>query len=91
MLEGPYSSTRWRDRLEGAAGILVLLGAVANVIYFIIAGFQLLTAGAYLKLALIAASVLTLFPLALRMKLPFAFLALFALVGIIFLIQAYVP
>jgi hypothetical protein len=89
MVEGPYSSQRWRHRVASVEGVLLILGGIASVIYLVVAGYELVTAGAYLKLGITVGLAVILLPLVMRLKMPFALLVLAALGVAIGFVHAY--
>lgn len=56
MIEGPYKNTRWRDRIAGVEGALLLLQAVGLIALVAAFGLGWLAEGHYLHFGLIYGS-----------------------------------
>jgi len=82
MLDGPFRSKRFAERAQSVEGVLLVLSSIAVVVYLGIVAYELVLAGAILKIFLVASAGLVLLsfaawsssPLAVVPLLLFAFL-----------------
>jgi len=49
MIEGPYSSSKWRDRLRSIEGALEILQVIVVLALACVVGYELLSGAQYLK------------------------------------------
>jgi len=64
MIEGPFHSRRWRERLQGVAnnleGISWILGAFAGLLYLLVLAYEFWSKGEFIKLSFLVVGLVTL-------------------------------
>ncbi|MBK6637272.1 MAG: hypothetical protein IPH08_16775 [Rhodocyclaceae bacterium] len=80
MLEGPYNSKRWSERLQDIDTVLFIIAALASFGNLLFIGYEWAVAGAFIKLGLLVVGLVVLGVLAVRASSLFALLPLVALV-----------
>lgn len=83
MLEGPYKSQRWMERLYDVEGVFLLLSAVGGLVYLGVLGYEFFLAGHILKFAGLVLVGLVLFGLSVRSSSLLGLLPLLAFVFVL--------
>lgn len=84
MLDGPYKSRRWMERLYNVEGVLLLLSAVGGLIYLSALGYEFFIAGHIFKFVGLVVVGLALFGLAVRSS---SLLGLLPLLAFVFMLR----
>jgi hypothetical protein len=80
MLEGPFNSNRWSERIQSIEGVFLIVTAVAafgSLIYF---AYELAVAGSFIKFTTLVVGVAILGTLAVRVSSLLSLLLLVALI-----------
>jgi hypothetical protein len=86
MIDGPYKSNRWLERISNLEGLLLVLFSIGSLVYLGILGYEFFVSGHILKFVGLLVVGLVLTGLAIRSS---SFLGLLALLLFVFAVGVW--